>query len=644
MSAPQAVFSPTVTSAFNWAVGSWPHAGIAGGVLAALALAGSLAARSVRRHRAAAAARKAAAAAAGESPDEGLDVYTVYVTAMAMALSVNGMWHVFTETMHLPWIVRLVACSVLESAGLAFMRLARKDILAKRPATRHVVIVWGIALLSGGLSAGASKSLLEGVIRVSLPLLAVQLCHAWMLPLPTEVTLTQHELGKRAWRYVKATRRLERSGNALTRYVAQKRLHLESDMLTKRSLMTGDATRVLGAAERIAITEALTGLGITPGAEPEQGAGGAGQLGQDVEWLLEEVIQIQNAVEVQGLKLGTLARAALASGPSHPHPSEMTDGSLSIPAARPSHPSENSDGSALALPAVSDGSGTALPAPGRFQMGGSDGSLSIRTDDPARLHPSEVSDGRVAVGSDPSGISDGSAVPGWMAATGGSPLTSAPVNPATIPAHPALSTAPAALTSQNGASHEGGGQGLDAAAGGLPTQPTHLDRTHLVAAEPVDEVADRSSDDSSGQAAGWPVTHPNQAPPSASDGYPAPTHPFPAAVSGPVSDGSSDGFSDGSTDGSGPIRTQPVGAGVRASQPTALRLTVPVDQDPSDDPSETAAHSKRRRSITDLVQEVELLPPPVPMTADGLKDALGIGLPKARELRDLLQATASSQN
>lgn len=265
-SASQTVFSPTVTSGYDWAISSWAHAGIAGGVLAGLALAAALVVRAVRRHRAAAAARRAAMLDAGESPDEGLEVYTVYVTAMAMFLSVNGMWHVFTETMHLPWIVRLVACTVLESAGLAFMKLARKDILANKAATRHVAIVWAIALLSGALSAGASKSILEGVIRVSLPLLAVQLCHSWMLPVPTEITLTQHELGKRAWRYVRATRRLDRSGNPVTRYVARKRLNFESDLLTKRSLMTGDATAVLGAAERIAIGEALAGLGVAPDA------------------------------------------------------------------------------------------------------------------------------------------------------------------------------------------------------------------------------------------------------------------------------------------------------------------------------------------------------------------------------------------
>src|SRR5580693_4095888 len=110
-STPQILFSPTVTSAVDWATTSWPHAAIATGTLTTLTLAGLMLVRTLRRRMKAQAARRRAAETAaretGQSPDEGLDFYTVYVTAMAMLLSVNGMWHVFTETMHLPWIVRL---------------------------------------------------------------------------------------------------------------------------------------------------------------------------------------------------------------------------------------------------------------------------------------------------------------------------------------------------------------------------------------------------------------------------------------------------------------------------------------------------------------------------------------------------------
>jgi hypothetical protein len=254
-----------VTSAVTWAAESVPHAVLAAVGLGVAAAAVLLVARSVRRARNRAAELRKEAIAAGETPAESMDPFTVYVTLMAMFLSIDGMWHVFGETMHLPWIVRLVACTVLESSGLAFMRLARKDILSNRAATRHVSIVWAIAALSGGLSASASRSVLEAVIRLALPPLSVQLCHSWMLPLPTAITLTQHEKGKRAWRYVKATRRLDRADNILTIWIAHKRLNLESDRLTKRSLMTGDATAVLAAAERIAITEALGGLGMSPG-------------------------------------------------------------------------------------------------------------------------------------------------------------------------------------------------------------------------------------------------------------------------------------------------------------------------------------------------------------------------------------------
>jgi hypothetical protein len=526
-STPQTLFSPTVTSDFDWAVGSWAHAGIVGGVLAAAAAAVALAVRTVRHSRATAAGRRAAALDAGESPDEGLDVYTVYVTAMAMALSINGMWHVFTETMHLPWIVRLVACSVLESAGLAFMRLARKDILAKRPATRHVVIVWGIALLSGGLSAGASKSLLEGVIRVSLPLLAVQLCHAWMLPLPTEVTLTQHELGKRAWRYVKATRRLDRSGNRVTRYIATKRLHLESDLLTKRSLMTGDATSVLRAAEQMATNEAFAGLGLAPAA-----------------------------------------------------------------------------------------------GPGQLRMGGSDGStqpVTIRISDPSEDQPSEVSAGSVPA---PAGRPDGSGNLAQMGAAYGSALAPAPLDGGYAPVLPEPEdVATSTVTGQDEPYGQEQNEGQADVAGLIPAQPTHPDLTHpnrsdgyFQAAAPIHNgtqpfVADFSSAPRDG----------------ASDGS---------------SDGSSDGFPDGFSDGRAPIRTaQPIGAATRPSQPTALRLTVSVDQDPSEDPSENGRTSGRRRSIEELYEAAQQLPPPVPTTADGLKDALGIGLTKARAVRDLLTTT-----
>lgn len=636
-STPQTLFSPTVTSDFDWATSTWAHGGIVLGLLAAVCVAAVLVVRAVRRSRAEAAARRTAAQDAGESPDEGLDVFTVYVTAMAMCLSVNGMWHVFSQVMHLPWIVRLVACTVLESAGLAFMKLARKDILGERPATRHVVIVWGIALLSGGLSAGASKSLLEGVIRVSLPLLAVQLCHSWMLPLPTTITLTQHEKGRRAWRYVRATRRLERSGNPLTRYVAQKRLNFESDMLTKRSLMTGDATQVLGAAERIAITEALSGLGIDSQVSAEntrQDAAGAGQLQQDVVWLLDEVAQIQDALDNQGATLGELARAAAVRISADP--SAISDGPLPIPAARLSHPSETSDGSALVLAALSDGSGNRALEPAGFQMGGSDGSVAsapIRSGNPSHTDPSEVSDGSLPIPAahlnQPSEIPDGSA-----------PVPPTQLGAEPAPVAPPQDTVSGALTGQDGVSQGYDGQG---AAGWLPAQPAGSGLLPAVAAEsaaPVsDGFADGSADGSSDgrEAFGWVPTHPNGSDGSTPTQPSAATHPFVAVVPEPVSDGSADGFSDGSL----PIRKQPAVAAARPSQPAAQRLTIQLDQDPS----ETATHSRRRRSISDLVQEVEQLPPPVPTTADGLKDALNIGLPKARELRDrLLQTTASDQN
>jgi len=68
-------------------------------------------------------------------------------------------------------------------------------------------------------------------------------------------------------------------------------------------------------------------------------------------------------------------------------------------------------------------------------------------------------------------------------------------------------------------------------------------------------------------------------------------------------------------------------------------LTVSVDQDPSEDPSENGRTSGRRRSIEELYEAAQQLPPPVPTTADGLKDALGIGLTKARAVRDLLTTT-----
>jgi hypothetical protein len=553
-STPQTLFSPTVTSDFDWAVGSWAHAGIVGGVLAAAAAAVALAVRTVRRSRATAAARRAAALDAGESPDEGLDVYTVYVTAMAMALSINGMWHVFTETMHLPWIVRLVACSVLESAGLAFMRLARKDILAKRPATRHVVIVWGIALLSGGLSAGASKSLLEGVIRVSLPLLAVQLCHAWMLPLPTEVTLTQHELGKRAWRYVKATRRLARSGNRVTRYIATKRLHLESDLLTKRSLMTGDATSVLRAAEQMATNEAFAGLGLAP-------ATGPGQL------------------RMGGSDGSTQPVTIRISDPSEDQPSEITDGSVPALAPAASWPSEVSDGFAP------------IPA--------------------AASWPSEVSGGSVP---DSVGRPDGSGNLAPMGAAYGSALAPTRLDGGYTPVLPEPEdAATSAVTGQDEPYGQEWSEGQGEAAGLIPAQPTHPDLTH----------------------------------PDRSDGYfqaAAPihngTHPFVADFSSAPRNDASDGSSDGFSDGQAPIRTaQPIGAATHPSQPTAQRLTVSVDQDPSEDPSENGRTSGRRRSIEELYEAAQQLPPPVPTTADGLKDALGIGLTKARAVRDLLTTT-----
>lgn len=190
-----------------------------------------------------------------------LDPFTVYVALMAAALSINGMWLVFSKVMPLPGVVRVPACTVLESAGWANMRTARREILAQRRATRHIVTVWACALVSGSLSAGASTSILEAIIRLILPPLAVQLCHTWMLPRQSQVTLTQHEQGRVAWRYIKARRRTERAGNRLTRWIGAQLFELQNSRLTKRAVLSGDTSRVLAAAQQNALHEALTGLG-----------------------------------------------------------------------------------------------------------------------------------------------------------------------------------------------------------------------------------------------------------------------------------------------------------------------------------------------------------------------------------------------
>lgn len=201
----------------------------------------------------------------GLDGDEPMDPFIAVVTIMATGLSVDGMWTVFGN-LHLVTPARVVSCGVLEASGFAFMRLARKDIKAGRPATGHTVIVWAIAILSGALSAGASSNAIETIVRLFFPSLAVQLCHSWFLPIPSEMTLTQRQKGKRAWRYVKANRRVQRAKNPITKWTAGTLLALESDRLAKRSLMTGDATAVLAASEKIATAEALAALGCTPGA------------------------------------------------------------------------------------------------------------------------------------------------------------------------------------------------------------------------------------------------------------------------------------------------------------------------------------------------------------------------------------------
>jgi len=204
-------------------------------------------------------------AASLRAADDGepIDPFTAAVTILATALSVDGMWIVFGD-LHLVTPARIVSCGVLEASGFAFMRLARKDILAGRPATAHTVIVWAIAILSGCLSAGASSNPIETVVRLFFPLLAVQLLHSWFLPIPSEITLTQRQKGKRAWRYVKANRRVQRAKNPASRWIAGQILALESDRLGKRACMTGDATTVLDAAEQAIMAEALAALGVAP--------------------------------------------------------------------------------------------------------------------------------------------------------------------------------------------------------------------------------------------------------------------------------------------------------------------------------------------------------------------------------------------
>lgn len=250
---------------------TWQQAAVASGAVLAAGLSLWWSARLVKR-RTMAAAERLRSAMAGDETNEPMDPYIAFVTLMATLLSVSGMWRVFGETMHLPNLVRGISCSVLEASGFAFMRLARKDIQMKRPATQHTVIVWVIATLSGALSAGASKSFLEVVIRFCMPLLAVKLCHSWMLPIPAEITLNQLQKGKRAWRYIKAQRRVERANTGVTKYVAGKLLDLESDRLAKRALMIGDASSVLAASERASIGEALRALGVRP-TEQDQESG-----------------------------------------------------------------------------------------------------------------------------------------------------------------------------------------------------------------------------------------------------------------------------------------------------------------------------------------------------------------------------------
>lgn len=200
----------------------------------------------------------------GLQDEDRIDPFTGGVTLLATGLSVDGMWRVFGRTMHLPTVARVVSCAVLELLCFAFMRLARKDILALRSAKAHTLTVWAVATLSACLSAASSSSPLEVVIRFAFPLLAVHLLHSWFLPVPSEITLSQLQKGKRAWRFVRATRRVERAGNRASRWAAGRLLDVESDRLTKRSLMTGDASAVLAASERIAVGEALAGLGIRP--------------------------------------------------------------------------------------------------------------------------------------------------------------------------------------------------------------------------------------------------------------------------------------------------------------------------------------------------------------------------------------------
>lgn len=232
----------------------WEIAALAGAQMATLIAAAMLLRRLGRTIRALRAA-----------DDEPIDPFTAAVTILATALSVDGMWTVFGH-LHLVTPARVVSCGVLEASGFAFMRLARNDIKAGRPATTHTVIVWAIAILSGSLSAGASGNPIEMTVRLIFPSLAVQLLHSWFLPIPSEMTLTQRQKGKRVWRLVKARRRADRAKTKPTRWIAGQLLALEDDRLAKRGLMTGDATDILEAAEQNAKAEARAALKCTPSA------------------------------------------------------------------------------------------------------------------------------------------------------------------------------------------------------------------------------------------------------------------------------------------------------------------------------------------------------------------------------------------
>lgn len=131
---------------------------------------------------------------AGERVKLKIDPVTLAVALVAFAVSGEGMWRFFGEKMGLSGSPLRLGFVVLEAMAFACALRIRRKAEAGEPAGADWWIMWGIAFLSGAMSATDANNGPEAVLRFIMPLIAGV---AWELALSGARNLARERIGER---------------------------------------------------------------------------------------------------------------------------------------------------------------------------------------------------------------------------------------------------------------------------------------------------------------------------------------------------------------------------------------------------------------------------------------------------------------